>query len=288
MEHNRALSNLLIIIAVVAVSAAIIITGVTNVPKPDLQKPEIVNGGDGENEMNSKECLYLYVQCLDERDPAGAEIYRREEGAAEFERIDLNREEEPVGATGTYRDDTVVPGTVYEYKVRTYSIWLFRKFYSQFSDPVVLPAVNFKGRYNVRAVTPPGETEEFVSKLTSDRYNGMLMLRDIWDIDGPFYSTDEDNDDRTGQKVKLTSWSKDGKTWEPIPKDGLMVKSSETVFLKFRFTEGQQYFAAGEGKASYLFGYGWADYIGSAGAGGTTLTIDFVEGAAEAFCDYDN
>lgn len=268
--------------------AAVIIMGVSAASQPNLQKPEIVNGGDGENEMNSKSCLYLYVQCLDEKEPAGAEIYRREKGTEEYQQIRAVKEERYAGATGTYRDDTVEPGKVYEYKARTYTVRFFKRTFSPFSEQLTLPAVNFKGKYRAQAVTPACETEEFVVRLTSDKYNGILTLRDIWDVDGPFYSMEEDDDGNTGQKVKLTSWSKDGEAWRPIPKDGLIVRNSETVYLKFRFMEGRQYFAAGEGKSSCLYGYGWADYAGSAGAGGTTLTVDFVEKEAEAFCDYDN
>lgn len=257
---------------------------------PGLQQPELINGGYGENFSNSKSTLYLYVQYTDGVMPYGVEVCRRAKDEAGWQQVNVRKAEEGWGECGgTYVDATVEPGKTYEYRVRTY-VWRFDGAkYSPYSDVLEMETTNFKGRYTADAITPAGLTEDFTVRLDSDRYNGVLTLAGVYHEEEPIYSFRTTAKDYGNQTIALTACSKDNKTWQPIPSEGLRIKAGQTVFLKFRFADGTGYFGGAAGEESTIdFMYGNADYDGTAGFGATQMTISLKEGNATAFCDYDN
>ncbi len=124
--------------------------------------------------------------------------------------------------------------------------------------------------------------------MTSDEYNGVLNIKAITGDGSPVYSMETQGISQDDQMVTITGYSYDGTEWTDVPSSGLYIKAGETCYLKFTFSEGTRYFAGNSGTYSVLFDENGTRYDGSAGAGSTFLTIDFLTGKAKAFCDYDN
>ena len=264
--------------------------GATYYQCPGLQQPDLINGGYGENYSNSKDRLYLYVQRTDGVRPAGVVIYRSEKEQSGYKKIKARKVEKGKFEYGSfYADTTVSPGKTYYYKARTYVVKKGRKLYSPYSESLMLPALNFTGKYSVKAMTAAGKVKEFVVRMVSDRYNGELTLKRDPVDEKPVYMTRAGKKDYGNQEVALAAYSKDNKTWMAIPKDGLKVTAGQTVYLKFRFVSGSGFFSAGEGDWSDLdFMYDNTSYAGSAGFGATATRLDLKAGTATAFPDYDN
>ena len=125
--------------------------------------------------------------------------------------------------------------------------------------------------------------------MVSDQYNGDLILKPGPYLEKPVYSAKAGKNDYGSQKVVLTAFSTDNKTWLTIPKGGLKITAGQTVYLKFRFDSGSGYFCADSGVYSDIdFMYDNTEYIGSAGFGATQTRLDLKKGTATAFPDYDN
>ena len=264
--------------------------GTTYYQCPGLQKPDLFNGGYGESYVNSKNALYLYVQRTDGVTPSGAVIYRKARGESEYRKIKAKAVEKGRFRGGkTYKDTSVQPGKTYYYRARTYVKKNGKKKYSSYSDAVMLSALNFKGLYTVKAMTPAGKVKDFSIRMVSDRYNGVLTMQSGRGYEGPVYSAKAGGKDYGEQPVSLTAYSRDNKTWRAIPAGGLKISAGQTVYLKFRFTSGSGYFSAGSGEYSNIdFMYEKTSYVGSAGYGTTETVIRLKEGTASAFPDYDN
>ena len=266
------------------------VKGSTSYQCAGLQTPELIDGGSGENFANSKNKLYLYVQCPDGVMPSGVEVFRKAKGGSGYKLVKAKKAERGRFEGGkTYVDASVQPGAAYTYKVRTYAKVNGKKKYSAYSNRITLSARNFTGQYSVKAVTPAGKTSEFVIRMVSSRYNGDLTIESGFGYDGPVYTARAGKKDYGSKPVSLESWSKDNRTWQAVPKSGITIAAGETAYLKFRFVSGSSYFGAGSGDDSTIgFRYDKASYVGSAAFGTTDLTIDLKEGKATAFPDYDN
>ncbi len=264
--------------------------GVTNYQCPGLQRPDLINGGYGENYSNSKSRLYLYVQRTDGVTPTGAVIYRKAEGDSGYKKIKVSKAEKGSFKYGkTYADSSVTPGQTYYYKARTYVKTKKGNRYSSYSKAVKLSAVNFTGTYTVRAMTEPGTVEDFTIHMVSDEDNGVLTMEGGSGYEGPVYMTKTGSEDYGAQSISLEAYSDDGTTWMEIPPDGLIIKAGQAVWLRFRFSSGSGYFSAGSGEYSDIdFMYEKTSYAGSAGFGTTETVIKLKEGTATAFPDYDN
>ncbi len=257
---------------------------------PGLERPSVINGGYGEFHMNSKDKLYLYVQRDCGVRPDGVVIYRKAAGASKYKKIKAKKVEKGRYDSGkTYRDSSVKPGTVYYYKTRTYVKKNGKKKYSPYSPALKLSATNFKGKYTVKSATSAGTVKEFVVKLTSDKYNGVLTLKGGKGSEGPVYSTTANGRDYGQQQLELVSCSRDFKNWSGFASTGMKISGGQTVWLKFRFVSGSGYYSAASGEYSNIYmDCEKVDYDGSAGPGSTEMTILLTDGTASAFSDYDN
>ena len=264
--------------------------GATYYQCPGLQRPDLIDGGYGENYCNSKSKLYLYVQRTDGMTPSGVAIFRKAKGESEYQKINVKDIEKGKFDCGkTYLDDTVRPGETYYYKAKTYVKRFGKKKYSPASNTVKLSALNFEGKYAAKAMTAEGTVKEFSIRLVSDKYNGVLTLQSGAGFEGPVYATIDGGKDYGQQRITLKSYSKDNKNWSAIPSDGLQITAGQTVYLKFRFDSGSGYFSAGSGEESAIdFMYEKTAYAGSAAFGTTETVIKLKEGTASAFPDYDN
>lgn len=256
---------------------------------PGLMRPDLLDGGTGENYANSKDELYLYVQRDKGVRPEGVEICRKAEGADKYERIKVKKMEKGrFDAGADFRDSSVKPGKTYYYKARTWVKKKGKKTYSPFSNAVCLQAVNLIGKYSARAMTAAGMAEEFSVCLTSDKYNGNLILKGGDGEDGPFYEAADGSKTYSEQKLSLVSWSRDNETWQEIPSEGLHVKAGQTLYLKFRFVSGSSWFQAGSGGTSLIdFNCCNVSYIGTDNFGWSSIMIDLIEGTASAYPNAD-
>ena len=256
---------------------------------PGLQRPDIFDGGDGENYSNTRNKLYLYVQRTDGVRPDGVTIYRKAAGASKYKKIKAKKMEKGRFNIGSfYRDSSVKPGKTYSYKARTWVKKNGKKKYSPYSNVVTIPAVNHTGTYTVKAMTAAGTVKEFSVRMTSDKYNGILYLKGGAGTDGPLYEASAAGKLYDNQKVALVSWSKDNKTWLGIPSAGLQVKAGQTVYLKFRFVSGSAKFLAGSGDFSDIdFMCENVAYMYNTLFGYSSIVIRLKEGKAYAYPNAD-
>lgn len=105
-----------------------------------------------------------------------------------------------------------------------------KKRYSSYSETFELPAVNFKGIYSVEALSEPGWASDFVVKMTSEEYNGVLNIKAITGDGSPLYSMETQGISQDDQMVTITGYSYDGTEWTDIPSSGLYIKAGETCF----------------------------------------------------------
>ena len=256
---------------------------------PGLARPELFDGGNGENYSNSKDKLYLYVQRDKGVSPDGVEIWRKAAGASKYKKIKAKKMDKGRFKDGaSFRDSSVKPGRTYYYKVRTWAKKNGKKKYSPYSNVFCMQAVNNTGKYTARAMTAVGMVKEFSVRLTSDKYNGNLILKGGAGEDGPVYEAANGKYTYGEKKLSLVSWSRDNKTWYGIPSTGLNVKAGQTVYLKFRFVSGSSWFLAGAGETSFIdFCCCNVSYIGTNSFGWSSITIDLSDGTASAYPNAD-
>ncbi|MBQ9016233.1 MAG: hypothetical protein IJ109_08995 [Firmicutes bacterium] len=224
--------------------------------------------------------------------PDGVEFYRKAKGESDYQKIKvLDAEKGRFDQGKTYEDASVTPGEIYSYKVRTYKRFLgflWKTDYSSFSEEVEIPACNFAGKYEVKAISAPGAVSEFVVQVTSDEYNGILTLKSLQEEAAPVYSAADEDQTCDEQAVTLSGYSLNNKDWAKIPEAGLEILAGQSCYLKFTFTKGTGLFRGDTGTYSDVYMEEGAEYQGSAGFGSTLFTIHLTEGTAEAFSDYDN
>ena len=262
-----------------------------------LAKPDLINGGYGEFHSNDLHNLYIYVNLYNGVKPSGVQVYRKSASDPQYRKMNLKTPEgKKLKALDDIHDNTVKPGEVYTYKARTWKKVGKKTYYSSYSDEFTLAAVHMHGKYTVETLTAPGDTSEIRFKITSDKYNGVTTFRQVtmedYEDDGyydNYYYYKKDG--KTGEYPPLAGksmYSKDGVTWTLIPKNGVDIKAGESICLSVGLYGGPHYFAGNTGTASVLFLQGGegAVYHGS-GNGATNLEVDFIEGTARAFVDFD-
>ena len=121
------------------------------------------------------------------------------------------------------RDDTVKPGKVYYYKIRTRKKYKGKYYYSNYSNRVRIPAVNFTGSYTAEGIVNTENPDELILKLKSNQYNGKLTFssRVIYDAS-----------DWEGESFAITEYSKDNKTWKAFKAGQVSVLAGETIYIK--------------------------------------------------------
>ena len=139
-----------------------------------LAKPELLNGGYGEDDENSPQCIYLYVQKDGGMDADGVELYRKAKGDKKFERVEPEIPEGGSAEAFDLHDTSVKPGTSYTYKARTFAEENGERIVSEYSESLQLAAVNFIGQYEVTKFKTEGDTLSVTVK--SHKYNAGLKI----------------------------------------------------------------------------------------------------------------
>lgn len=257
-----------------------------------LGRPALLNNGEGENHTNSKDKIYLYVQCYTGVEPTGGILYRKGSDEDKYRVIDYKLLSKEGFSSGCeILDDTVTPGVTYRYKIRTTAEDKEKSYQSPKSTAIRIPAVNFDARYDVQAMTEEGFAKAFVIRVSSDAYNGTTLFTDEAAQYQVRYTDPETKQDVSAVfDAALQESSVDGQTWQAVKKR-VRLTAGSTIYLKYALSgEDTPYFGSNTAAESVLSmdGYesGGAVYEGS-GCGATMMTLDLVKEAGEACCDFD-
>ncbi len=156
---------------------------------------------------------------------SGIEIYRKETGG-KYEKIKtIKRDKESYCAT--YQDESVVTGTTYKYKVRSYKKVGGKKRYGQWSDVMTKRAVTQNGSFAATYLDPAsGESvDQLLIQVDSNSETGDLKFTSerLYPYDDP-----------DGFNFFKVYYSTDGQaTWAAVSYDEpLVLKTKESVVLK--------------------------------------------------------
>ena len=195
-----------------------------------LSKPEVTKTLDTNNKGDiSKVKLYFEVSTSYGVKPDGVQFYRKEKGEKKYKKIatkSLNR----FDGNGTFSDSSVKAGKTYSYKVRSYVKKGGKKYWSAYSKPLTIQAVNYDGFYKVKSITPAGNTDQFVIKLTSHKNNGTTKIYSKYQES--YITTDLKGKNLT-EIITLVQWSEDGTLWKKIPEKGIKLEAGKTIYLKY-------------------------------------------------------
>ncbi len=183
--------------------------------------PELLNGGDGENYTNSKNCIYLYHQTICGVDPSSVVLYRKAEGESKYKKISYKTVEKIQNLAGTIKDTTVKPGTIYYYKIKTKKKYNGKTYYSKLSIVIRIPAVNVTGKYTVSAIPVPENPDEIIIGFTSDEDNGVLTISQSNWTDG------------TENDIRALEYSYDNVIWESMEGSKAVIEPGKTAYIKF-------------------------------------------------------
>ena len=106
---------------------------------PGLSRPDLLNGGTGEDYSNSSKKIYLYVEPRTGMDPRGVVVYRKDKNETKYKKIKVKKVEKGKFSP-VYLDTNVKSGMEYRYKVKTYRKVGKKKYYSKASKPVAIIA----------------------------------------------------------------------------------------------------------------------------------------------------
>lgn len=151
----------------------------------------------------------------------GIQIYRKVKGG-KWTKIKTVKKKD-----FSFRDKDVKPGKTYYYKLRSYGTYKKKRVYSPWSDTMKKSAINYVGKYTCQLVSP--DMESITVKLSSDRYNGELVM----DPDGFYFGEDVD---WIEQCLTITEISIDGENWTKA--DKITLKAGESIYLKFEEPQG--------------------------------------------------
>ncbi len=194
---------------------------------PGLDRPEILNDGDGENHSNTLRKVYLYISSYYGVDPQGAVIYRKAEGETKYKKIKAKKSEK--NTFTSYVDTTVKAGKTYYYKAKVYKKIRGKKYYSKKSKAFMIQDANTEGLYSIQSMTPAGEVKEFVIRLSSKASNCNADLLFEKGAEAEYNSSSSQT-----YRIVLAGYSHDNKSWSDIPEKGLILGGKDTIYLKFR------------------------------------------------------
>lgn len=212
-----------------------------------LGKPDLHNGGYGEDHLNEYCKLYLYAN-LDyngfyPKTYPGKKFkhifYRKIKGSNDkYKKISLKKTKD-----GYFYDDTVKAFNTYQYKMKVRYKKGKKCYYSKYSDVVEITAVNFRASYTVESITEPG-----VYKGKNELDIVFKVKRDgVYDGKTIFYKTNADNstlryicyekadtpyDDWHYYEFNLYEYSLDGNDWTEIPRSGVLLPDHKPLYLK--------------------------------------------------------
>ena len=145
----------------------------------------------------------------------------------------------------TYVDENVETGKSYYYKARAYRMAGKEKIFSDYTDIIKHSAVNRSGIFSYEVLTPVNEkTSELVMKLSSDEKNGDLVFEAGLGWNSLSYCTEDDYEGEPMDiAMDIVAYSYDNENWTDfiIREQKLVVKSDETIYLKFSTRNGIEF-----------------------------------------------
>lgn len=137
---------------------------------------------------------------------------------------------------GEYTDKGVSHRASYYYKVRASKTMDGKKIYGKYSRPILLSAVNSKGKVQTEILTPQAEAVTSLDVLlTSKEGNADIILdsKHIWDAS--CWSKKE------GSVQLRCSYSLDGKEWKTFSEEAVTIKPEEKIYLHFESESGKSF-----------------------------------------------
>lgn len=194
--------------------------------------------------------LQGYFESYGDMQPAGMEIYRKEDKGSYKKIITINSfREDADGYIAGFLDMGINAGTTYKYKARVYWIEGGEKKYSTFSKARSVTAVNTEPVIHTRLQS---EDAEHVSQLVvcvenAAWNNGKIYIRTngYSDIDGEtfdgYLTGNDDESDFSNIYVTLKEYSYDNKNWKKYEAGkAIVLKHNKSVYLKFESADNVQ------------------------------------------------
>ena len=253
-----------------------------------LSRPWLLNTGDGEFYTNSPRCLYLYYDVYTGVQPKDAVVYRKEDAGA-YRKISVKWEKKRHGPGSTFWDNTVRPGHTYTYKLKSTVKKGKKRYYSAFTNEVIIPAVNFAGEFNVKCLTPAGKTDTFLIQLTSKANNGVMTLAEYKDEEGTLdngYSVTSGKESQS-YPMRLVGYSWDNKVWQGMPAKGVLLKAGQSIYLKCKMEGESPYFGGSTATVSEISLMDPSVKYDGPGAGDSILYIDLCKGTGRVHMNFD-
>jgi hypothetical protein len=261
--------------------------GVYSTGATGLVKPEIFNGGYGENYSNSPKELHIYAYAYTGIEPEGYILYRKAVGEKKYKKVTKVKGNEMT-------DDTVKAGETYYYKVKSYSKKGGKTYYSKKSKSIKISAVNLTAKCKVEALSQASVNKNTVSFMleSNDKYNGDMVIKTG---NATYIYQDKKGSDEIEYTFTLTKYSLDNKVWYDIPKKGIVLKANQKIYLEGTLSNGE--IIRGDKKVSDIFFGGTTsyeselhfestrviEYKGSGIAG--EIIFDFITGDVRTFFD---
>ena len=153
--------------------------------------------------------------------PTGYEIYRKEEDG-KYNRIAKVKFKSNYQK---YTDKKLKTGVKYSYKIRPYFKKNGKTTYGKYTAPFTCYAINQCGKFTTDVQRGDDPSKEIIVKLTCDEKNGKTTLRtDHYDCH--FQKSDEIFE------LEAVEQSVDGKTWEKVSTDKIVLEPGKTIYLK--------------------------------------------------------
>ena len=267
-----------------------------------LEQPVLRNGGRGDDEYNSTTKLYMYgtVDGLGYC-PSKTKliIYRKVEGEKKYKKIIPK-----TNLQKTVLDKKVKPGKTHYYKAKLFLKKGKKKYYSQYSDVLEMPAVNRKAKYRIETLTKsgiyPGKSMTAIFKLSNAiKYNGVTDLgnRARYRVTG--------KEGEFKYDMFLKKYSYDNKKWMNIPSHMLTIPATGAIYLQFELKtmndKENRIIFGGDDKDNYFEsdiqviqiddenGESWYDFITyhSSIGGDTFGALDLLTKSGYAYEDWD-
>ncbi len=267
-----------------------------------LDRAELDNWGNGEEYKNSKSRIYLHPSIGSSGyypKKIKYVIYRKNKKSKKaYKKIKLTRvkkDDNPV-----YVDKTVKAGETYLYKCKAYVKKGKKKYYSSFSKPLEISAVNLHAALSLDVLTKSGEYNDVKSLYVDikvkdiDKYNGRIVFykQDNAEDIGVYrcYQMKDDYNHEHAYDFILEQYSKDGTNWENIPQNGVELPKMGTLYLRFKleipkYSSDKSIIFAGPG-SGFAYSHvdsGGAKYYGSGDTDNTAVTIDFNKGDIQIY-----
>ena len=260
--------------------------------------PNLGNNGYGENFLNSRKTLYLWIQGVySEFNLKNTDvlIFRKTAGGKKYKKLAAVKMK---GGTVEYADKSVKAGKTYYYKAQFAKKSGGKTYKSKKTKALVLPAVNFSANYKLKSLTPAGTYNQDKLEITfsmknKGKYNGKTTLyapENDWKGWSEYYNGQDSYSD--GSEVypfRLTAYSKDNKPWKAIPPKGISLPKKAPLYLKGEILRGDHN-AIHYGLKEKGFGISSTEqmiHYEGPGAGVTYAELSLSKGSGSAYQEWD-